>query len=93
MDDTGHARITNFCFATVTHDLGWIRASSEVQSRPPLVAPEIVTGEGTYSQEADIFSFAMVMIEVRHQRVFSSGVSSQPSWMVTGVHRRRSFQS
>ena len=27
-------------------------------------APEILTEEGTYSKEADVFSFAMVMIEV-----------------------------
>ena len=73
VDDTGHARIADFCLATVTHDLDWIRAGSEVQSRPAqLAAPEILTGEGTYSKEADVFSFAMVMIEVRRGWVFSS---------------------
>ena len=27
-------------------------------------APEILNDQGTYSREADVFSFAMVMIEV-----------------------------
>lgn len=94
MDGAGHARIADFCLATVTHDLDWIRAGSEVQSRPAqLAAPEILTGEGTYSKEADVFSFAMVMIEVRHRRMFCSGVSLPPFWVITGVHGCRPFQS
>jgi serine/threonine protein kinase len=28
-------------------------------------APEILNGQGTYSKETDVFSFAMVTIEVR----------------------------
>jgi len=29
-------------------------------------APEILKEEGTYSKEADIFAFAMVVVEVRY---------------------------
>jgi len=31
-------------------------------------APEILNEEGTFSKEADVFSFAMVMIEVHYER-------------------------
>lgn len=30
-------------------------------------APEILNGQGTYSKETDVFSFAMVAIEVRYR--------------------------
>ena len=54
-------------------------------SREPIV-PEIVNG-GAYSKQADIFSFAMLIIEVRH--ILSTGCarclgSSQPG-IDTGI--------
>ena len=65
VDITGHARITDFGLATITCDLGWIRTASEKhQPIIPWAAPEVLKDEGAYSKEADIFSFAMVMIEV-----------------------------
>ena len=65
VDDTGHARITDFGLATVTQNLDSIRSASEDQGNTARwTAPEILTEQGTYSKEADIFSFAMVMIEV-----------------------------
>ena len=42
-------------------------ASSQHGNTPRWAAPEVLE-EGIYSKEADIFSFAMVMIEVRHGR-------------------------
>ena len=65
VDATGHARITDFGLATVTRDPNSVRSASGDQSHTARwTAPEILTGEGTYSREADIFSFAMVTIEV-----------------------------
>ena len=65
MDDVGHARITDFGLATVTQDLDSMWTTSEDQGHTARwTAPEILAEEGTYSKEADIFSFAMVMVEV-----------------------------
>ena len=66
MDATGRARITDFGLAMVTQDLDSIRnASGEHENSGRWIAPEILDGRGTYSKEADVFSFAMVTIEVR----------------------------
>ena len=63
MDATGRARITDFGLATITQDL--YSASDDRGYTPRWTAPEILNEEGTYSREADVFSFAMVIIEVR----------------------------
>ena len=66
MDSSGRARLADFGLAMVTknldsqpngtqhhgHTVGW-------------AAPEVME-KGIYSREADMFSFAMVMIEVCH---------------------------
>ena len=65
MDTTGHARITDFGLAVVTHDLDSILGTSdEFDNSVRWIAPEILTNRGTYSKEADVFSFAGVAIEV-----------------------------
>ena len=65
VDTTGRARITDFGLAMATQNLDSIRgASAECGDNPRWIAPEILGGGGTYSKESDIFSFAMVMIEV-----------------------------
>ena len=66
MDATGHARITDFGLAIVTQGLDSVRnASVERGKSVQWIAPEILDNRGTYSKEADIFSFAGVAIEVR----------------------------
>lgn len=66
MDATVHARITDFGLAIVTQDLDSVRnASVERGQSVQWIAPEILDNRGTYSKEADIFSFAGVAIEVR----------------------------
>jgi len=65
VDDSAHARIADFGFATVTRNLDSIPGTSCHNGHTPRwTAPEVLEG-GKYSKEADIFSFAMVMIEVR----------------------------
>ena len=66
VDATGHARITDFGLAAVTRDPDsmW-GASTEYGQNARWIAPEILGNRGTYSKEADIFSFAGVAIEVR----------------------------
>ena len=66
VDATGHARITDFGLAIVTQDLDSVRnASAERGQSVQWIAPEILDNRGTYSKEADVFSFAGVAIEVR----------------------------
>lgn len=64
MDDSGHARIADFGLSMVTKDLTSI-PSARLQhgSTPRWAAPELME-HGIYEKEADVFSFAMVMIEV-----------------------------
>ena len=63
VDTAGHARITDFGLAVVTQDLDSIRNASDDSAR--WIAPEILDDRGIYSKEADVYSFAMVTIEVR----------------------------
>ena len=66
VDAAGRARITDFGLATVTQNLDSVgSASADYGHTARWTAPEILNEQGTYSREADIFSFAMVMIEVR----------------------------
>ena len=68
MDDNGNARIADFGFTTVTLNLESVRSvQCQRGFTPRWTAPEVLD-EGPHSKEADIFSFAMVMIEVRHER-------------------------
>ena len=65
VDAAGHARVADFGLATVTQDLDSIRnASDDRGGGVRWIAPEILSDRGTHSKEADVFSFAMVTIEV-----------------------------
>ena len=66
VDDTGSARIADFGLTAVTQNPDSTRgASCQHGNTPRWTAPEVLKG-GIYSTEADMFAFAMVMIEVRH---------------------------
>ena len=66
MDDSGNACIAGFGFAAVAADTSSEPDTSSLRGfTPRWTAPEVLD-EGPNSKEADIFSFAMVMIEVRH---------------------------
>lgn len=68
MDATGHARITDLAFSTVTPDADAVQNPSEDWGQASRwTAPEILNEEGTHSKQADVFSFAMVMVEVYHR--------------------------
>jgi len=65
VDDSSCARIADFGLAKVTQNLDSMRSTSPQNGHSARwTAPEVLK-EGTCSKEADIFSFAMVMIEVR----------------------------
>ena len=66
MDDSGNARIADFGFTTVTQNLDSAQsAQCQRGFTPRWTAPEVLD-ERPHSKESDVFSFAMVMIEVRY---------------------------
>ena len=66
LDDSGRARIADFGLAIVTQNLDSMQSLSLQRGNTARwTAPEVLKG-GRYSKEADVFAFAMVMIEVRH---------------------------
>ena len=65
MDKFGRACIADLDTVVVAHEQD--HAQSVLDEYPGWwTAPEILNEQGTYSKEADIFSFAMVMVEVRY---------------------------
>lgn len=69
VDNFGQTRIADFGFAAVTLNPDSVARSPTLNQghTPRWTAPEILRG-AECSQEGDIFSFAMVMVEVRHGR-------------------------
>jgi len=66
MNIAGRAQITDCGLAVVTRNLDSTRsAPDEHEHSTRWTSPEILAKQGTFSKEADIFSFAMVMVEVR----------------------------
>jgi len=62
VDANGRARITDFGFA---HDQGAAEeAGTTAGGTARWTAPEILQGRGAPSKQADVFAFAMVMVEV-----------------------------
>lgn len=65
VDETGRARITDFALAIVIRKQHSIRTPLNKRGHTARwTAPEILNETGSYSKEADVFSFAMVVIEV-----------------------------
>ena len=83
VDATGHARITDFGLTTVTRSPDSV-SSADQGHATRWAAPEILKDEGTYSKEADVFLFVMVVIEVGHKQVICVGLRL----IVISCHRR-----
>ena len=67
VDHSGNALLADFGLATVTQNLDSVQSATHRGGHTPRwAAPEVLT-EGTFSKEADIFSFAMIMIEACHR--------------------------
>lgn len=95
VDDSDHARIADFGLAKVTQNLASIRSASLQHGfTPRWTAPEVLGGGGC-SKEADVFSFAMVTIEVRHGcfRRALAYYRSAPTQVFTGAAPFSDYQS
>ena len=67
VDNIPHARIADFGITTVTKNLDSIRSETRQDVHTPRwSAPEVIHGQNP-SKESDVYSFAMVMIEVHRE--------------------------
>ena len=87
VDTTGCVLITDCGLAMVTQNLDSIRNAPDGHGHSTRwIAPEILANQGTFSKEADVFSFAMVMIEVcRRFRIDSRRTSFIRKKVFTGT--------
>ena len=65
VDGSGNARIVDFGLASVVRDPNSVESNSDVGYSPRWTAPEILRGGVSASKESDVFSFGMVIYEVR----------------------------
>lgn len=66
MDASGNARLVDFGLAVITENPDSGPSDTTQHGHTPRWAAPEVLDKGVSSKKADIFSFAMVMIEVRH---------------------------
>ena len=86
VDDIPHARIVDFGIAIVTKNLDSIRPPTRQEAHTPRwSAPEILR-EQNPTKESDIYSFAMVMIEVCCEQSEMRVVSANFCHTNTGTH-------
>ena len=91
MDDSGHARIADFGLSMVTKNIASIQSARlKHGSTIRWAAPELME-HGIYEKEADMFSFAMVMIEV-HYGWYVERVTMLKLHINAGLYRFNSFQ-
>lgn len=64
VDHRGHACLTDFGFASVARGLNSVLVTKVQGFTPWWAAPEIIKSGDRNTQEADVFAFGMVVIEV-----------------------------
>ena len=65
IDGSEHARICDFGLTSIAHGDYTTGLNPEIGHTARWSAPEILFGECTTSKQADMFSFGMVVVEVR----------------------------
>ena len=66
VENSGHILIKDFYLAKITQNPDSVRSASPQDGFSILWAAPEVWSNGDYNEKADVFSFAMVMIEVHH---------------------------
>lgn len=64
VDQSGHARLTDFGFASVARELDSIHVSEVQGYSKRWAAPEVLLRGDRCTREADVFAFGMVVVEV-----------------------------
>jgi hypothetical protein len=71
VDRLGRAHITDFTLTEIACDQGSARRVTDVPDHDTRwTAPEVLEGAPRLTKEGDIFSFSMVMVEVRCEHIF-----------------------
>ena len=92
IDNIPHARIADFGIAIVTKNLDSLRPDTRQEVHTPRwSAPEIFLGQNP-SKESDVYSFAMVVIEVHCERSDILVVSAYCCCINTGAFWSGSVQ-
>jgi len=68
VDDAGHARLTDFGLAVIVLDSGSAGSTREGHA-VQWAAPEVLEKELPVSKKSDVYSFAMVVTEVRARKL------------------------
>ena len=72
IDESGNARITDFGLAKIIRGSNSLQSTSEGQGQTlRWTAPEILESGKIASEESDVYSFAMVTIEVGESSIFA----------------------
>ena len=95
VDDLGRARVTDFSLATIHPSQGPTYGVSEIRDHNPRwTAPEVLEETGSLTEKADVFSFAMLTIEVSSahgaQQLVTDWISTK---VFTGTVPFYTFQS
>jgi len=64
VDRLGRARITDFSLAAINRSQCSTCGVTWIYNDTPWTAPEVLDGTRPLTKEADVFSFAMVVVEV-----------------------------
>ena len=64
IDDSGHARLTDFGFASVVRGMNSVLVTEVLGYSSRWAAPEVLKRGDKNTCEADVFAFGMVVIEV-----------------------------
>ena len=64
VDHGGHARLTDFGLASIARGMNSIHVTQPQGYTPGWAAPEVLMGADEITQEADMFAFGMVVVEV-----------------------------
>ena len=93
VDHIGRARVTDFALARSNPDRGSTHHVTEMRDyQTRWTAPEILEDTELPTKEADIFSFSMVMVEVRRRHVLHN--NPWPTcYFDEGFHWSSSIQS
>lgn len=92
MDHSGNARIADFGLAAVTRNLDSVLSASLQNGHTVRWAAPEAMETGAPSKAADMFAFAMVMVEARRGTALLNVEASLFSRARTGIHGRSSVQ-
>ena len=89
IDGDGRARLTDFGLSSIIQGEGSLVSTQDptMRNATTWVAPEILRG-GPASKEGDVFTFAMVAVEVRTEKLATEVPGFSPCPLGTDIYRQ-----